>query len=205
MALLEARGVTVRFGGNVATDDVDIDVEEGRITGLIGPNGAGKTTMFNALCGLQPMARGAITLDGEDISKLPAHKRARLGLARTFQRLEVFTLLSVRENILTGAEIRKTWIRRAGPNVRHDDRSVEEITEELIERLGLSDVAEERVDSLPTGRSRLVELGRALANRPRLILLDEVSSGLNESETEAMAAVLRGLAENGLGLSLIHI
>jgi branched-chain amino acid transport system ATP-binding protein len=127
-----------------------------------------------------------------------------MGLARTFQRLEVFTLLSVRENILTGAEIRKTWIRRAGPNVRHDDRSVEQITDELIERLGLGDVADERVDSLPTGHARLVELGRALANRPRLILLDEVSSGLNESETEAMAAVLRGLAEQGIGILLVE-
>jgi len=204
MALLEARGVTVRFGGNVATDDVDLDVDEGHITGLIGPNGAGKTTTFNALCGLQPMARGAITLDGNDITKLPAHKRARLGLARTFQRLEVFTLLSVRENILTGAEMRETWSRRAGPGARDDDRSPEQMTHELIERLGLADVADDRVDSLPTGRARLVELGRALANRPRLILLDEVSSGLNETETEAMAQVLKGLAENGIGILLVE-
>ena len=204
MALLEARGVTVRFGGNVATDAVDLDVDAGGITGLIGPNGAGKTTMFNALCGLQPMARGSVVLDGEDISKLAAHKRARRGLARTFQRLEVFTLLSVRENILSGAEIRRTWARRAGPGARTDDRTPEEMTDELIERLGLSDVAEDRVDSLPTGRARLVELGRALANLPRLILLDEVSSGLNESETEAMAAVLQGLAENGIGILLVE-
>ena len=204
MALLEARGVTVRFGGNVATDNVDLDVEAGRITGLIGPNGAGKTTTFNALCGLQPMAGGSVVLDGEDISKLPAHKRARRGLARTFQRLEVFTLLSVRENILAGAEIRRTWARRAGPGARTDDRTPEQMADELIERLGLSDVADDRVDSLPTGRARLVELGRALANLPRLILLDEVSSGLNESETEAMADVLRGLAENGIGILLVE-
>jgi ABC-type branched-subunit amino acid transport system ATPase component len=204
MALLEAEGITVRFGGNVATDDVDLTVGEGRITGLIGPNGAGKTTTFNALCGLQPMARGSITLGGQDITKLPAHKRARLGLARTFQRLEVFTLLSVRENILAGAEIRKTWARRAPQGTRDDDRTPEQMTHELIERLGLADVAEERVDSLPTGRARLVELGRALANRPRLILLDEVSSGLNETETEAMAEVLKGLASNGIGILLVE-
>src|SRR5215207_6321301 len=108
MALLEAKAVTVRFGGNVATDAVDLTVDEGRITGLIGPNGAGKTTMFNALCGLQVMAGGSVHLDGEDITSLAAHKRARRGLARTFQRLEVFTLLSVREIILAGAEIRRT-------------------------------------------------------------------------------------------------
>jgi branched-chain amino acid transport system ATP-binding protein len=199
MALLEARGVTVRFGGNVATDDVDLDIEPGRITGLIGPNGAGKTTTFNALCGLQPMVRGSVTLDGEDITKLPAHKRARRGLARTFQRLEVFTLLSVRENILTGAEIRRTWAGRRG-----DGPDPEELADQLIERLGLTDVAEDRVDSLPTGRARLVELGRALANQPRLILLDEVSSGLNESETEAMAVVLRELVADGIGILLVE-
>ena len=201
MALLEARGVTVRFGGNVATDAVDLDVEVGRITGLIGPNGAGKTTIFNALCGLQAMARGSVVLDGEDISKLAAHQRARRGLARTFQRLEVFTLLSVRENILCGAEIRRTWPRRFGAG---GDRHPDVVADELIERLGLADVADDRVDSLPTGRARLVELGRALANGPRLLLLDEVSSGLNESETEAMAVVLRGLADNGIGILLVE-
>ncbi len=201
MALLEARGVTVRFGGNVATNNVDLDVTEGRITGLIGPNGAGKTTTFNALCGLQTMAAGSVVLDGEDISKLPAHQRARRGLARTFQRLEVFTLLSVRENILTGAEIRRTWPRRFGTSSDRDPRIV---ADELIERLGLSDVADDRVDSLPTGRARLVELGRALANGPRVLLLDEVSSGLNESETEAMAVVLRDLAEDGIGILLVE-
>jgi len=201
MALLEARGVTVRFGGNVATDAVDLDVEVGRITGLIGPNGAGKTTIFNALCGLQAMARGSVVLDGEDISKLAAHQRARRGLARTFQRLEVFTLLSVRENILCGAEIRRTWPRRFGAG---GDRHPDVVADELIERLGLADVADDRVDSLPTGRARLVELGRALANGPRLLLLDEVSSGLNESETDAMAVVLRGLADNGIGILLVE-
>ena len=200
MALLEARGITVRFGGNVATNEVDLDVDEGRITGLIGPNGAGKTTMFNALCGLQAVAGGTVVLDGEDISKLPAHKRARRGLARTFQRLEVFTLLSVRENILAGAEIRQTWAKRDAP----DAPTAEATADELIDRLGLGDVADDRVDSLPTGRARLVELGRALANGPRLILLDEVSSGLNESETEAMADVLRSLAGDGIGILLVE-
>ncbi len=201
MALLEARGVTVRFGGNVAARDVDLEVEAGEITGLIGPNGAGKTTTFNALCGLQTMVSGSVVLDGEDLSKLPAHQRARRGLARTFQRLEVFTLLSVRENILSGAEIRRTWPRRFGTS---RDRSPEVVADELIGRLGLGDVADDRVDSLPTGRARLVELGRALANGPRVLLLDEVSSGLNETETEAMAEVLASLAADGIGILLVE-
>jgi branched-chain amino acid transport system ATP-binding protein len=197
MALLEARGITVRFGGNVAASDVDLDVDTGRITGLIGPNGAGKTTCFNAICGLQQTVRGTVTLDGADLSKLPAHQRARRGLGRTFQRLEVFTLLSVEENIISGAEMRRTWAKR-------DELDPHEVADELIERLGLRDVATARVDSLPTGRARLVELGRALANQPRVLLLDEVSSGLNERETEEMADVLRGLAANGHGILLVE-
>ena len=120
------------------------------------------------------MAAGTVVLDGEDISKLAAHQRARRGLARTFQRLEVFTLLSVRENILTGAEIRRTWPRRFGTS---SDRHAGVVADELIERLGLGDVADDRVDSLPTGRARLVELGRALANGPRVLLLDELVVG----------------------------
>src|SRR5262245_794566 len=152
MALLDVKDLTVRFGGNVAAKDVSLTVEEGHITGLIGPNGAGKTTTFNAICGLQPMARGTVTLDGQDITKLAPHKRARLGLGRTFQRLEVFTLLSVRENILAGAEMRMAWSRsrrlRGG-----DEVDPQEAADELIGRLGLADVADERVDSLPTGRA----------------------------------------------------
>ncbi|WP_426571575.1 ATP-binding cassette domain-containing protein [Aquihabitans sp. McL0605] len=194
--LLAAEELTVRFGGHVAVSEIDLQVRAGTVTGLIGPNGAGKTTTFNALCGLQNVSRGKVTLDGRDISSLSPHKRARLGLGRTFQRLETFSLLTVRENILAGAEFRQ---RKAGGR-----RGATAIADELIERLGLGDVADDRVDGLPTGRARLVEVGRALANGPRVLLLDEPSSGLNEAETGEFAVVLHQLTTDGLAVLLVE-
>jgi ABC-type branched-subunit amino acid transport system ATPase component len=194
--LLRAESLVVRFGGHLAVNEVSLDAHAGRITGLIGPNGAGKTTTFNALCGLQPLTQGQVSFGGQDITKLKPHQRARRGLARTFQRLETFSLLTVRENILAGAEFRTRSARGAGPPAAR--------TDELIERLGLGDVADDRVDALPTGRARLVEVGRALANQPRLLLLDEPSSGLNEAETAELATVLRELADDGLAVLMVE-
>lgn len=196
MALLEVSGISVSFGAHHAVKDADLVAERGQITGLIGPNGAGKTTMFNALCGLQQTDAGEIRFDGELISGLPPYKRARRGLGRTFQRLETFTLLSVRENILAGAEFRSRWAR--------DDANADVVAERLIEELSLGDVADERVDGLPTGRARLVEVGRALAGRPRVLLLDEPSSGLNDAETAELAGVLRRLADDGLAVLMVE-
>lgn len=193
---LEAEGVTVRFGGHVALRDVDLGAPSGQVTGLIGPNGAGKTTMFNVLCGLQRTTAGEVRLDGRSLTKLAPHRRARHGLARTFQRLETFTLLTVRENILAGAEFRRRWADSA--------ERPEQVASELITRLELDDVADERVDTLPTGRARLVELGRALAAAPTMLLLDEPSSGLDERETEALGAVLREVAARGPGILLVE-
>jgi len=197
MALLEVRGANVRFGGHAAVRDVDLDVEVGRITGLIGPNGAGKTTTFNVITGLQEVVSGTVTLDGEDITSAKAHVRARKGIARTFQRLEVFGSLTARENILTGAEIRRSWSR---------DRSVDpsEETSRLLDRVGIRAVADERVDAMPTGLARLVELGRALATRPRVLLLDEPASGLDESESDAFAQLLLELAAEGMAILLVE-
>jgi branched-chain amino acid transport system ATP-binding protein len=196
MALLEVAGMSVSFGGHRAVKDADLEADRGRITGLIGPNGAGKTTLFNALCGLQQTESGEVRLDDEPISGLPPYKRARRGLGRTFQRLEIFTLLSVRENILAGADFRRKW--------SGDDTDAERDADQLIEELSLGDVADERIDSLPTGRARLVELGRALAGRPRVLLLDEPSSGLNDAETAELAAVLRRLAADGLAVLMVE-
>jgi branched-chain amino acid transport system ATP-binding protein len=194
--LLQADGVGVRFGGLQALSDVSLDVDAGAITGLIGPNGAGKTTMFNVICGLQPTVSGRVTFDGQELSGLKPHERARLGLARTFQRLEVFGSLSALENILVAAEIRNRWSKE-----KVDTRAV---TKEILERCDLIRVAEHRVDTMPTGLARTVELGRALATAPKLLLLDEPSSGLSEEETVFFASLLRSLASEGLGILMVE-
>jgi branched-chain amino acid transport system ATP-binding protein len=196
MALLEVHGATVRFGGNLALDDVSIEAEPGVVTGLIGPNGAGKTTLFNVVTGLLPPNAGRVVLDGRDITKTNPTRRARLGLARTFQRLELFTLLSVRENIRVAADIRKGYAR--------DGSNPAAVVEEIIERVGLGAVADARVDSLPTGQCRLVELGRSLATRPKVLLLDEPASGQDEDETEQFAVLLRQLAAEGVAVLLVE-
>jgi branched-chain amino acid transport system ATP-binding protein len=196
MAPLEVRDVTVRFGGNVALDQVSLSAEPGCVTGLIGPNGAGKTTLFNVITGLLGPNSGTVELDGSDVTKLNPTKRARRGLARTFQRLELFSLLTVRENIRVAADIRKGWSR--------DKDNPAEIVERIIERVGLGEIAEERVDSLPTGQCRLVELGRSLATKPKVLLLDEPASGQDETETEQFATLLRELADEGMVVVLVE-
>jgi branched-chain amino acid transport system ATP-binding protein len=193
--VLEVNGVSVRFGGLVAIESVSLSVRRGQIMGLIGPNGAGKTTLFNVIAGIQRPTSGIVRIGGRDISRLPPYKRARIGVGRTFQRLEVFGTLTVRENVLVAAEARRRWDRSVKP---------EQVTEELLVRLHLDTLAEATVDSLPVGTQRLVELARALACAPRLLLLDEVASGLSTYEAETMAALLRELAADGLSVLLVE-
>ncbi|MEY2462301.1 MAG: branched-chain amino acid transport system ATP-binding protein [Acidimicrobiaceae bacterium] len=197
MAALDVRGVTVRFGGNIALEGVSLSAEAGQVTGLIGPNGAGKTTLFNVVTGLQPPTRGSVMLDGRDITSLAPFKRARAGLARTFQRLELFTLLSVRANIRVAADIHRSYTRDA----EHDP---DRVADEVLERLGLASLGDTRVDQLPTGLARLVEIGRALATRPRVLLLDEPASGQDEAETDALAGLLAELAAEGMAVLLVE-
>lgn len=197
MSLLEVRGVNVQFGGHRAVRDVDLDVDAGLVTGLIGPNGAGKTTTFNVITGLQETVSGVVRIDGTDISTKKAHQRAQLGIARTFQRLEVFGSLSARDNILTAAEIRKAWSGDKSIDPRAE-------TERLIDRVGIRAVADERVDAMPTGLARLVELGRALATQPRVLLLDEPASGLDETESESFAQLLLDLAADGMAVLMVE-
>jgi branched-chain amino acid transport system ATP-binding protein len=192
-ASLEVREVTVRFGGNVALDGVSISAEPGVVTGLIGPNGAGKTTLFNVITGLLPPSGGQVVMDGHNLSRVRPSSRARLGMARTFQRLELFTLLSVRENLRVAVDVRKTG-----------GTDPAQFVDDIIGRIGLADVADARVDSLSTGRARLVELGRALATRPKVLLLDEPASGQDESETEAFGRLLRELAQEGIAVLLVE-
>ena len=195
VALLDVVGVSVRFGGISALSNVDLDVAAADITGLIGPNGAGKTTLFNVIGGLQPVAFGRVLLDGDDISGLPPHRRARLGIARTFQRLETFGSMTVLDNVRVAADARRQW---------SDAPASITVALEVLERVGLSDVAGERAGALPTGTARLVEVARAIASAPRLLLLDEPSSGLSEEETDQFADLLVGLARDGLGVLLVE-
>jgi branched-chain amino acid transport system ATP-binding protein len=196
MASLEVREITVRFGGNVALDMVSLETEPGCITGLIGPNGAGKTTLFNVITGLLPPSSGVVVMNNRDITGLNPTKRARMGLARTFQRLELFSLLSVRENIRVAADIRRGYSK--------DKENPAEVVETIIDRIGLRDIADERVDALPTGQCRLVELGRSLATRPEVLLLDEPASGQDETETAQFASLLQELAEEGMVVVLVE-
>lgn len=186
----------VRFGGVAALRGVDLSVEESSVTGLIGPNGAGKTTLFNVITGLQRPQAGRVLLGDQDISALSPHKRARLGIGRTFQRLEVFGSLTVRENILVAAEIRRRW--------SHDGSRPAGVADEVMEEVGLRGLAAERCDTLSTGMARLVEVGRALATRPKALLLDEPSSGLDDSETDEFGELLTRLAARGMAVLLVE-
>jgi ABC-type branched-subunit amino acid transport system ATPase component len=196
VALLEVHDVALRFGGVQALNGVEFGAESGVVTGLIGPNGAGKTTLFNVVTGLQAPDAGTVVFDGTDITSVRPHKRARLGMARTFQRLETFGTLTVRENVLVAAEMRKSWSR--------DGSSPRSVTDEIVELVRLGSVQNERVDTMPTGTARLVEVARALAARPRLLLLDEPSAGLNEIETTELGQLLTRLSETGLGVLLVE-
>ncbi|MGH9193943.1 MAG: ABC transporter ATP-binding protein [Acidimicrobiales bacterium] len=224
MPLLEARDVTVRFGGKAALNRTSIGVERGTITGLIGPNGAGKTTLFNVVCGLLAPQAGHVVLDGTDITSAPPHRRARLGLARTFQRLELFTSLTVRDNVRVGGDIRNRWSRgRAGGGARGPNGPVPEAprgesmsrwirrradsggdAERIIELTGLGAFADREVSEIPTGRARVVELARALMTRPSVLLLDEPAAGQTERETEEFGGLLRRLAADGLAVCLVE-
>jgi branched-chain amino acid transport system ATP-binding protein len=205
VARLETHDVTVRFGGKAALNRTSVAVEQGAVTGLIGPNGAGKTTLFNVVCGLLSPNGGRVVLDGTDITSAPPHRRARLGLARTFQRLELFTSLTVRDNVRVGGEIRNrwgaSWFRRLSGAGAGD---VNEETDRIIELTGLGPIADREVSEIPTGQARVVELARALMTRPTVLLLDEPAAGQTDRETEAFGGLLRRLAADGLAVCLVE-
>jgi branched-chain amino acid transport system ATP-binding protein len=196
MTILSVDNVSVSFGGVNALTDVDLTVDASSITGLIGPNGAGKTTLFNVISGLQVPDRGRVLFEEQDITGLKPFQRARRGIGRTFQRLEIFGSLSVRDNIRVSAEILKDWQRDAPDPLT--------VADEVMDRVGLTSVATERADTLPTGMARLIEVGRALAIRPKVLLLDEPSSGLDDQETDDLATLLIDLAGQGLGVLLVE-
>jgi ABC-type branched-subunit amino acid transport system ATPase component/branched-subunit amino acid ABC-type transport system permease component len=204
---LQARDIRVRFGGLVAVDGVSVEAPPGRITGLIGPNGAGKTTMFNACSGLITPSRGQVSISDHSVSRRGPAARARLGLGRTFQQMELFDSLTVRENVELGAEG-----GNAGPNpARHltsaprTRRLVRDRASEAIARCDLTDLADRTAGSLSTGQRRLVELARCLAGPFRILLLDEPSSGLDRAETVRFGEILQqAVAERGIGILLVE-
>jgi len=187
---LEVDHVSVHFGGVAALSDVTLRAEAGVVTGLIGPNGAGKTTLFNVITGLQHPDRGSVHLGGTDVTHRRTHVRARLGLARTFQRLELFSTLSAADNVRVGLEA--------------SGRAVASTAVGLLERVGVGDEASVPVSSLPTGSARLVELARALSTDPRVLLLDEPCSGLDQRETDTLGRLLTSLAAEGRAVVLVE-
>jgi branched-chain amino acid transport system ATP-binding protein len=196
MSLLEVDDVVVQFGGVTAVDHASFVAEAGRITGLIGPNGAGKTTCFNVISGLQRPNQGAVRFADRAITRLPVHRRSRRGMGRTFQRLEAFGSLTVRDNVRVARDIH----RGIGGLFRPASGDVDG----LLERVGIAAYADERADSIPTGTARLLELARCLAADPELLLLDEPSSGLDEAETDAFGVLLAQLATEGRAILMVE-
>jgi branched-chain amino acid transport system ATP-binding protein len=187
MALLEIRNVTRRFGGIVAIDDVSLDVEQGQIVGLIGPNGAGKTTLFNVVTRLYKPDSGTLAFAGKSLLRTPPHRVVRRGIARTFQNVELFRTMTVLDNVLVGAHTRTRPFRAGAVRTR---------AQEVLEYVGIADVAERPASGLPFGTLKRVELARALVAEPRLLLLDEPAGGLNHEEVSELAAFIRKLRED---------
>ncbi|HXG05122.1 MAG TPA: ABC transporter ATP-binding protein [Candidatus Binatia bacterium] len=208
-ALLAVRTVSVRFGGILALDRVSFDIGEGQIVGLIGPNGAGKTTLFNCVSRLHTPDEGDILFAGRSVLALPPYRIAALGVGRTFQNLALFASLSVLQNVMVGvhARTRSGFLSNALrlPSVRREEQAMREAALELIEFVGLGAVADHPAAGLPFGTLKRVELARALAGRPRLLLLDEPAGGLNHEEVEAMADLLQAIRDRrGITVLLVE-
>ena len=200
--LLEVDRLRVSFGGVVAVDDVSFSVEEGTLVGFIGPNGAGKTTSIEALTGYLPQATGRVVFDGHDISGLAPHRRARLGLVRTFQSVELFDDLSVRDNLRAAANPR-TWWQSLGELVAPRWHADESGIDAVLDLLGLADVANEFPTELSQGQRKLAGVARSLACRPRLLLLDEPAAGLDSAESIELGARLRTIVDSGVSVLLV--
>jgi len=204
---LAVTGLVKQFAGIRALDDIDLQIGRGERVGLIGPNGAGKTTLFNCVLGVLPINGGRITLDGADITGLPVHARARRGIGRTFQRMELFPDTTVREHLLIADRVRHRTGSLWKDLIGRGSASKDEIAraDAVLELLGLADLADEPIERLTLGKGRLVEVGRALMTEPQLLLLDEPSSGLDRAETAALATTLHDVqTEKGFSILLVE-
>ena len=207
-AALALESLSVQFGGLRAVAEVSLAVREGEILSLIGPNGAGKTTIFNAVSGLYAPTSGEIRFRGRSITRLPPHARARLGISRTFQNIRLFRELTVRENVRVARYCRT----RAGllaslartPGTRRERRETDACVTALLERLGLAGRAEELARNLPYGEQKRVEIARALASEPRLLLLDEPAAGTSVAEAADLMVLIRSLRDQGLTILLVE-
>ena len=207
MSLLEATEISKRFAGIMALDQVSFRVEEGELVGLIGPNGAGKTTLFNCLYGGLRPDGGRVVFGGKDITRAPMYRRSRLGIGRTFQRMELFAGMTVRDHLLVAARAQtsrgglvRDLTLRSRPTTDEQQHA-----DEVLDVLGLADAADRPIEALSLGAGRLVELGRALMTDPRLLFLDEPSSGLDTHETDEVSAVLEAVnRQHGVAVVLVE-
>ncbi len=206
--MLSVRDVTVRFGGIVALDGVSFDVPKGDVFGLIGPNGAGKTTLFNCLSRLYDYQHGDILFEGQSITALPTHRIAALGMGRTFQSLAMFRTLKVRDNVMVGAHSRSSCGFFSSalrlPRVGIEERRLRQRADEIMDYLGLTPFADRPAGDLPFGTQKRVELGRALAADPKLLLLDEPAAGLNHEELGDLGRLIVDI-RNRLGITVLLV
>jgi len=206
--VLTLRGLSVHFGGLRAVSALSLDVREGEILSLIGPNGAGKTTVFNAITGLYAPAAGDILFRGHPVTRLPPHARAALGISRTFQNIRLFRELTVRENVRVARYCRTrapVWASLARtPAMRRERRESDGRVTAVLERLGLAARAGEVARTLPYGEQKRVEVARALASEPTLLLLDEPAAGMSAAEAADLMALIRGLRDQGLTIVLVE-
>jgi len=206
--MLRLEGITKVFGGLIALEEVSFSVEDGTITGIIGPNGAGKTTLFNIVSGIYPQNSGNVYLGGKNISRFVPEKLARLGLVRTFQNVELFGQMTVLENVMVGLHTKsKSGILSCAfklPGHIREEKYIRERGLQWLEFTGMVELAEVTAGNLPFGKGRLLEIARALALEPRMILMDEPAAGLNSHETIGLAALIRRIRESGVTVVLVE-